>query len=115
MGSWKAQCRQPSLSISILKRARGPSHGAWVVLAHQAQSLHFIGSPHAEEFSRAPLRLPSCPLDPVIDLVMTGLNSQLPRSKMRRTLDDPIARKDVPTPKAWFDLLHIVINGAMFH
>jgi hypothetical protein len=46
---------------------------------------------------------------------MTGLNSQLPRSKMRRTLDDPIARKDVPTPKAWFDLLHIVINGAMFH
>ena len=86
-----------------------------VVLAHQVQSLHFIGSPHAEEFSRAPLRLPSCPLDPVIDLVMTGLNSQLPRSKMRRTLDDPIARKDVPTPKAWFDLLHIVINGAMFH
>jgi hypothetical protein len=58
--------------------------------------------------------LPPCPLDPLIDFVMTGLNSQLPRSKMRLTFDDPIARKDVPTPKAWFDLLHIVINGAMF-
>jgi hypothetical protein len=77
--------------------------------------VHFIGSPHAESFLRALSRLPPCPLDPVIDLVMTGLNSHLPRSKMRRTFDDPIASKDVPTPKAWFDLLHIVINGAMFH
>jgi hypothetical protein len=46
---------------------------------------------------------------------MTGLNSQLPRSEMPRTLNDLIARKDAPTPKAGFDLLHIVINGAVFH
>jgi hypothetical protein len=55
------------------------------------------------------------PLNAVIDLFHTGFDGFLPRSKMRWPLDGSAFRVDVPAPKAWLDLLHVVIDRSMFH
>lgn len=56
-----------------------------------------------------------CPLNPVIDLIVAGFDSKFPRAVLRQSLYLAVAGIDIPAPAARLELLHVVINGAMFH
>ena len=61
------------------------------------------------------LRLHSRPFDPIIDFSLTGFDRPFAGAEFCRSLNDPVAGINVPAQKAGFDLLHIIINGAMVH
>jgi hypothetical protein len=48
------------------------------------------------------------PLNAIIDFGVAGLDGKFARAKSDRPLDIPIARIDIPTPKARLDLLNVI-------
>jgi hypothetical protein len=62
-----------------------------------------------------PRRLRPRPLDPIIDFSLTGCDGSFAGAEFCRSLNLPIAGKYVPVPKAGFDFLNVIIDGAMLH
>ena len=60
-------------------------------------------------------RLHLRPLDPIVDFSQATFDRPFAGPELCRPLDLPIARVNVPAPKAGFDFLHVIINGTMLH